>query len=299
MNILVTGGLGFIGSHLVSELIKNHHRVTVLDIQKPQNNNVEWIKSNILDLETFKKNLKNVDIVYHFAAIADASLSERNPLQTIKVNVEGTANILEACRINNIKRFIYASSIWVYSASKEYNVDENTLLSTNTKHIYTSSKLIGESLCYNYHDLYGLNFTILRLSVPYGINGTFNVIPIFIKKTLNNEPLIVRGTGEQKRQYIYIDDLCSGCVTVLRNIARNQIYNLAGEELTSINDIVEIIKKQIPNVNVKRVPIRLGEIDNKKISIQKIKGLGWKEKTKLEEGIIKTIEQWKTKENVK
>ena len=299
MNIAVTGGSGFIGSHLVSELIKNHHRVTVLDIQKPQNCSVEWIKADILDLEVLKKELKNVDIVYHFAAIADASLSERNPIQTIKVNVEGTANILEACRINNIKRIIYASSIWVYSASKEYNVDENTLLSSNTKHIYTSSKLIGESLCYNYHDLYGLNFTILRLSVPYGINGTFNVIPIFIKKTLSNEPLIVRGTGEQKRQYIYIDDLCSGCVTVLRNIARNQIYNLAGEELTSINDIVEIIKKQIPNVNVKRVPIRLGEIDNKNISIQKIRGLGWREKTKIEEGIKKTIEQCKTNENVK
>jgi len=290
MNIGVTGGSGFIGRYLVSNLLKDKHNVFVLDTQKPSDDNAKWIKVDILDLDRLKKRMSDLDVVYHLAAIADATFAANNPLLTIKVNVEGTANILEACRKNEVKRIIYASTIWIYNASEEFNVDENTLLSTNSKHIYTTSKLFGEFLCHDYHDFYGLNFTILRFGIPYGPGGKFNVIPVFIKKALLGETLTIRGTGEQRRQFIYVDDLASGCVSALKSIAENQVYNLAGNRLISVNEIVETIKKYIDNVKVERVPERLGELGDKKVSTEKAKReLGWEERTDFEEGIAKTI----------
>lgn len=290
MNIGVTGGSGFIGRHLVSNLLKDRHDVFVLDTEKPPDNNAKWINTDILDSEKLKESMSDLDVVYHLAAIADASFAANNPIQTIKVNVEGTANVLEACRINEVKRIIYASTIWVYNACEEFNVDENTLLSTNTRHIYTTSKLFGEFLCHDYHDFYGLDFTILRFGIPYGPGGKFNVIPIFIKKALLGETLTIRGTGEQRRQFIYVDDLASGCISALKSIAENHAYNLAGKRLISVNEIVETIKNCIDNVKIERVPERLGELGDKKVSTEKAKReLDWEERTKFEEGIEKTI----------
>lgn len=298
MNIGVTGGSGFIGQHLVSNLLKNKHNVFVIDTQKPQDNNAKWMKADILNLEQLKAGMSELEAVYHLAAIADATFAAENPLQTIKVNVEGTANILEACRMNGVKRIIYASTIWVYNACEEFNVEENTLLSTNTKHIYTTSKLFGEFLCHDYHDFYGLDFTILRFGIPYGPGGRFNVIPVFIKKALLGETLTIRGTGEQRRQFIYVDDLASGCVSALKNIAENQVYNLAGNRLISVNEIVETIKNCIDKVKIERVPERLGELGDKKVSMEKAKReLGWEERTDFEEGLEKTINWYRNELN--
>lgn len=293
--IIVSGGSGFIGYHLVRKLLERGYDAIVLDKQKPPNEDVKWIKADILKLDELIKCMGGVDVVYHFAAIADATFAAENPLLTIEVNVEGTANVLEACRKSKVKRIIYASTIWVYNASKECNADENTLLSTRTKHVYTTSKLFGEFLCQDYHDHYGLNFTILRFGIPYGPGGRFNVIPIFIKKALLGESLTIRGTGEQKRQFIYVKDLALGCVSALKEVAENQIYNLPGPQMVSVNEIAETIKKFILGVKIVKVPERRGELGDKYISAVKAeRELGWKATTSLDEGIRKTIEWYKS-----
>ncbi|MEM2842020.1 MAG: NAD-dependent epimerase/dehydratase family protein [Thermoproteota archaeon] len=293
--IIVTGGSGFIGHHLVKKLLEHGYDVFVLDKQKPTNEDVKWVEADILKLGELVKCMSGVDVVYHLAAIADATFAAENPLLTIKINVEGTANVLEACRRGEVKRVIYASTIWIYNASEKCNVDENTPLSTRTKHVYTTSKLLGEFLCQDYHDHYGLNFTILRFGIPYGPGGRFNVIPIFIKKALLGEPLTIRGTGEQKRQFVYVEDLALGCIGALKKVAENQIYNLVGSQMFSVNEIVETIKKFIPNVEIVKVPERRGELSDKYVSAFKAeKELGWKATTSLDEGIRKTIEWYKS-----
>lgn len=297
--IVVTGGSGFVGHYLTRKFLERGYDVTVLDKQKPSDKDAEWNSVDILNLDELVECLNGVDVVYHLAAIADASFAARNPLLTVKINVEGTANVLEACRINKVKRLMYASTIWVYNASKEYKVDEYTLLTTNTKHVYTTSKLFGEFLCQDYHDHSGLNFTILRFGIPYGPGGRFNLIPVFVKKALLGEPLTIRGTGEQKRQFIYVEDLALGCLSALKKVGINQVYNLPGTKMVSVNEIAETIKKLIPNVKIVIVPERLGELDDKYISpVKAERELGWKAATSLEEGMRRTIKWYKRALNV-
>lgn len=297
--ILVTGGSGFIGRHVVRRLFERGYDVIVLDKQKPPNEDIKWVKADILKLDELIKCMRGVDIVYHLAAVADATFATENPLLTIKVNVDGTINVLEACRRSKVKRIIYASTIWVYNASKEHIAYENTLLSTHTKHIYTTSKLFGDLLCQDYHDHYGLDFTILRFGIPYGPGGRFNVIPVFVKKALLGEPLTIRGTGEQKRQFVYVEDLALGCVSAIKEVANNQIYNLPGPQMVSVNEIAETIKKLIPSVKVVKVLERKGELGDKYISAVKAeRELGWKATTSLDEGMRKTIEWYKNALNV-
>jgi len=298
MKILVTGGSGFIGSHLVDKLIEKKHEVIVLDLKRPTNNKAKWVKVDILDLNVLIKTLKqlNVDIVYHLAAIADANIAYKNPILAVKVNIEGTANVLEACRQSNVSRVIYASTIWVYNASLEEKVDEDVLLTTETKHIYTTTKLFGEFLCHDYKYLYGLDYTILRFGIPYGPRGRFNVVSIFIKRALMNQPLIIRGSGEQKRQFIYVEDLALGCVKALKRVAVNKTYNLVGPKMISVNEIVQIIKKYIPNIKVMRTAERKGELGYKYVSSKKAETeLNWRPKVDIDEGIRRTIRWYRAK----
>src|SRR3989338_4831066 len=144
--------------------------------------------------------------------------------------MSGTINVLESARKASIKRIVYGSTTWVYSESIQNNVDETTPLHAPS-HFYTATKLAGEYYCQSYSRLYGLEVTILRYGIPYGPRARDGaVIPIFVKRAFNGEPLTIAGDGSQYRKFVYVEDLAEGNVLALKSIAKNKIYNLDGTE---------------------------------------------------------------------
>ena len=294
MKVGVTGGSGFIGAHLATGLVARGHETYILDKVPSSVEGARWCSVDLLDYGSLEEKVKGLDLLYHLAAIADASYSNENPVETMRVNAEGTVNVLEACRRCGVGRVVYASTIWVYNTSEDDNVDEETRLSTRTRHIYTTSKLVGEFLCNDYHDQYGLNFTILRFGIPYGPGGRFNVVPVFIKAALQNQAITIRGTGEQRRPFIYVSDLAEGCLAASSEIAKNRTYNISGSRMISVNEVVELLSKQVRDLKVVRVPERSGEIRDKLVSISRAeKELSWKPRIAFEEGFKLTFDWYR------
>ena len=228
-NILVTGGSGFIGSHIVDSLIKRKYKVTILDLYPPKINNVRFVKGSILNKNAVKLALKNNNTVFHLAAVSDINKVKGIPVKTIETNILGTAYLLEAARKAKIDRFIFAGS--VYSYAKAGN-------------IYTSSKTASESIIKNYHLLYGQKFTILRFATAYGPrNREVDAISIFVKKALKNSDLIIHGNGKQKRNFIYVEDLAAGAMLALSKKTKNKIITLASKENITIVNLAKTIIK--------------------------------------------------------
>lgn len=294
MNVGVIGGSGFIGSHVVDKLIEHGHEVTVFDIMKPHRNDVRHIYIDITDLSKTTVALTgDSDAVYLLAAMADVNDVYKNPVEAGVVNIIGVANVLEAARRNEIDRVILASTVWVYGLSSETEVDESTPLHIEkADHVYTSSKIAAELYCHSYKKLYGQNFTILRYGIPYGPRargGT--VVAIFVRKALNGEPLTIFGDGSQYRNFIYVEDLAEGNVAALKDVAKNQTYNLEGMRPITVKEVAETVKKLIGDVEIEYKEERPGDFEGKRVSAEKAKiELGWVPKVDFEEGVRRYIE---------
>ena len=296
MKILVTGGNGFIGRHLIDRLEKSNHDVASYDITKAFKNTVNRIEADILDSKELDKATKDIDVVYHLAAVSDVNNAFKDPTTCVKINNIGTLNVLEAARKNNVKRVIFASTVWVYSTSKETRVDENSSINiASSNHIYTSTKIAGELFCHNYNKLYGQDFTILRYGIPYGPGAREALaIPLFIKKALNKEGITIFGDGSQYRNFLWIEDLAEGNILALKDIAKNQTYNLAGEKPIKIHEVASIIKTILGDVEIRHEESRKADFKGKTVSSEKAKSdLGWEAKTSFTEGISKYIEWYK------
>lgn len=294
--ILVTGGSGFIGSHVVDKLIDEGHGVRVFDIVKPHREDVNFFRGDMLNLDDLKKAMNGIDYVYHLAAVSNVNVAHKDPITCVRINSEGTAKVLEAARKASVKRCILASTTWVYDGFDKLNVDEETPLYA-PKHIYTSTKIAQEHIFQNYYHMYGLPYTILRYGIPYGPRsrkGT--VMPIFVEKALKGEPLTIFGKGDQFRTFLYVEDLAKGNVAALKDIAENKIYNLAGNERISILQIAETIKKILKNdVKTEFLPERKGDFPGKLVSIEKSRiELGWEPKVPFEGGLRRYIEWYKS-----
>lgn len=173
MRILVTGGSGFIGSHIVDKLIDSGHSIRVLDIKSPHRNDVEFIKGGITSKTDITKAVDNVEVIYHIATFSNINLVKESPVMTIESNIMGTAYLLDEARKRNIRRFLFASSVYVH--------DEKG-------HLYTTSKLASEMLCKNYYTLYSLPYTILRYGTAYGRRSrAADVISIFVERALKKQ----------------------------------------------------------------------------------------------------------------
>lgn len=296
MKALVTGGSGFIGSHVVDKLREKGIEVRVFDMLMPAfRKDIEFYQGSLLNLDELRMSLVGVDVIFHLAAVADVKDVFREPHYSEEINVRGTLNVLEAARLNGlIKRVVYGSTTWVYSDTKEKNIDENTPLSSPS-HLYTATKLAGEYYCHAYSKLYNLDITILRYGIPYGPRAREGaVIPIFVKKALNGEPLTIAGDGSQYRKFVYVEDLAEGNILALQSIAKNKIYNLEGNESISIKQIAENIKKILKDVKIEYIPNRPGDFSGKEISNRKAKEeISWEPRTKFEEGLARYIEWYK------
>ena len=299
MKALVTGGSGFIGSHVVDKLKDKGVDVRVYDMVMPDfRKDIEFYQGSLLEIDSLRMALNGIDVVFHLGAVADVKDVYQEPHYSEAINVRGTLNVLEASRINGaIKRVIYGSTVWVYSEADEQNVDEKTPLHS-PPHLYTATKLAGEYYCNAYNKLYNLDMTILRYGVPYGPRARDGaVIPIFVKRAIKGEPLTIAGDGLQHRKFIYVEDLAEGNVLSLQSIAKNKIYNLDGAEKISIKQIAETIKKVIGDVKIDYIPERPGDFSGKEISSKLAKQeLGWEPRVGFEEGLERYIDWYKKRE---
>jgi len=289
---VVTGGNGYIGSHVVDVLRKANYDVKVLDIVG------ECINVDICNLssllEIFEQ--EKPDYVYHIAAIANARTALENPIKAVEININGTANILEASRQNNVKRVILASTCWVANAMASGIIDETTpFLAEGSGHIYTTTKIASEYLAKDYQKLYGLPFTILRYGIPYGSRmWTGLVLRNFLDRAFSKQPLTIFGDGSASRKFVFVEDLAQAHVLALQDIAINQVYNLEGMRFVTLKELAELVSKLVGEVDIiyQEDSSRRGELDNSRKIISANKAyieLGWQPQIDLEEGVRRTI----------
>ncbi len=252
--VLVTGGAGFIGSHLVDRLIKEGFGVTVLDnlsTGKMENlrghlesGSVRLVKADILDREAVKQALKDAEAVFHLAAITSVPYSIKHPDVTRKVNVEGTRILLDACLGGNAERFIYVSSCAVYGEPEYLPIDERHPARPVSP--YAESKLEAERLCREFQKAYGLKTTIVRPFNVYGPRmkgGRYGgVIARFIERLRLNKPPIIYGDGTQTRDFVHVWDIINALMLTLNNQkAIGEIFNVASGVATSIGQLAKLV----------------------------------------------------------
>lgn len=313
--IFITGGAGFIGTALIKRLINNNeiviydnfHRNALRNTNLEKHPNIKVIKGDVLELERLKKSIKGADIVIHMAAIAGIDTVIKNPVKTVKVNMIGTYNVLEAVMsLNKIERFIDFSTSEVFGsyAYKSEEKDSTNLQPVGeARWVYATSKLAGEHFTYGYHKEFGLPTISLR---PFNIYGPGQVgegaIHVFIRRVIDNQTIEIHGDGDQIRSWCYIDDMIEAiflCLT--RERAIGEVFNIGNPRGTiTILSLAEKIK-YLANSKSKivHVPKSYVDVELRIPSIEKArKILGFEPKIDLDEGIKRTIEWYRGRVNV-
>jgi UDP-glucose 4-epimerase len=246
---------------------------------------VDTVIGDLLDQETLRVAMEDCEAVVHLAAYADVGIVAEEPMNAEEVNSRGTLAVLEAARATRT-RVVYGSTVWVYGGSGDGLIDEDAPLGL-PDHLYTASKLAGEMYCTSYAELYDVRCTILRFGIPYGPRARpAAVIPIFVSKALEGEPLTIAGDGLQTRRFVYVDDLAEGVVAGLVHGADNRVYNLAGEETVTIRELAEIVSDLIEGTEIVHTPGRNGDFGGAVISNERAaEELGWRACTPLREGV--------------
>lgn len=298
--VVVTGGSGFIGSHVVDVLVEAGHEVTVIDHRmRPHRADVGFEDVDLMDLSSILSATKGAEHIFHLAAVSNVNYAYKYPVYTTALNVVGTANVMEAARLNGAQRVYLASTVWVYNGSPNgapngRGLDESIpFYLDGAGHIYTSTKMASEMICHNYSQLYNVPFTVLRYGIPYGPRMREELlIPIFIKKALSNVPLTVSGKGEQYRNFVYIRDMAEAHVLAMQDIAKNQTYNLEGNRKVTVLEVAEGIRKAIgDHVKIDFVPARPGDFGGKDVTAEKARReLGWSPTVSFEDGLRTTVE---------
>jgi len=302
MSVLVTGGAGFIGSHLVERLLKEDYNVVVLDDLSSgktenldlKNRSLLFVKGNICDRELVKKAVKDVEVVFHLAALVDVPFSVKNPLLVNQVNVCGSLNILEESVKNSIEKFIYASSCAVYGEPQYLPINEEH--PTNPLSPYAVSKLTVEKYCQVFHKLYGLKTVSLRLFNVYGPRQESEfysgVISQFIRRLRSGKPPIIFGDGLQTRDFVYVLDVVDAFYKAMNSKQCTGEINIGSGKETSIKELAEILigKFGLKNVEPIYVEPRGGDVKRSWANIEKAKHkLGYKPNFTLRNGLGKLL----------
>jgi len=301
--ILITGGCGFLGSHLVEKLVKLKHNIIIIDNLsngkisniKSCINKIKFIKTDISKNGRWKKYFNKIDIVIHLAAIADIVPSINNPSKYFDVNVKGTLNILENSREYKVKKIIYAASSSSYGIPKNYPTDE--LENLNPEYPYALTKKLGEDIVMHWGKIYNLNVTSLRFFNIYGerarTSGSYGAMfGIFLAQKLNKKPYTIVGNGKQKRDFTYVADVVDALIKSTKLKKRNQIINIGSGRCYSVNYIAKLLGgKKI------YIPKRPGEPEITWGKIHKAKRLlNWRPKVGIEQGVNKLLDNihlWK------
>ncbi len=303
MKSIVTGGAGFIGSHLVDELIKENHEVTVLDdFSTGRLKNLDHIKDkiNVVECDLSKKgkwsnNLQGADNIFHLSALADIVPSIQKPENYFQANVIGTFNIMEEARKHKVKKLIYSASSSCYGIPKIFPTNEESAI--DPKYPYALTKYMGENIVMHWSKLYDLNAISLRFFNVYGTrsrtSGTYGaVFGVFLAQKLSGVPFTVVGDGNQTRDFTYVTDAVKAIIMASKSNVKNKIYNVGSGNHVSVNYLIKLLdgKKVF-------IPKRPGEPDCTFADITKIQNeLNWKPQVSIEEGVkkvLKEIDYWK------
>ena len=278
--ILILGSSGFLGTHLVEALYGNND-VIQFDLKPPNEDlkKIKYFEGSILDKSLVSKAMKNIEIVYHFAAMTDIDIVNNNPAQAIEINIAGTTNILECCVEQDIDRFIFSSSVYVYS---------------NYGGVYKSTKQACELLIEDYKKMYGLSYSILQLGSVYGPGAErTNLITRLIHEAITKSEMIHFGTGDEIRQYIYVKDVIKQAIKILDVSYKDKKIILIGHEKIRINQLMnEILSlmdskiKKTYKLNNYRIHYKSSPFDKNTNNAIK---LNFQNYTKLKLGLSETI----------
>ncbi len=310
MEILITGGAGFIGSHVADRFLRDGHSVRVLDNFDPYyspglkrqnvqanegNENYKLIEGDVRDRETVKNAVKGADLIIHEAAQAGVRASVENPEKTISVNMDGTVNILSAAKDAGIKKIVFASSSSVYGKVHYLPFDEKH--PTEPISPYGVTKVAGEGLCRVYSELYGMEIPMLRYFTVYGPRVRPDLaINAFFRKAMKNGPLEIFGDGSKTRDFTYIDDIVEGTMLAVEK-GKTAPYNLGGGNRISVKELAEkIISISGSSSEIVYSEDQRGDVIDTMSNPEKAKReLGWEPKTKIEDGLKKYYE-WLTQQ---
>jgi nucleoside-diphosphate-sugar epimerase len=303
--ILVTGGAGFIGSHIVDRLLDEGFNVRVFDnlstgdkknlVQHKSKGNLQFIEGDIRNFDLVKKAVKGVDAIFHEAALVSVTRSVEDPLLANEVNVTGTLNLLKACVDAKVKRFVFASSCAVYGSSKTLPNHENLMPMPLSP--YAVSKLAAENYVKVFHVVYGLETVILRYFNVYGPRQKYGpysgVISIFVKRLLDGRPLTIYGDGKQSRDFVNVKDVVeANMLALLKQNAVGEVINISAGEAITINALINSLQKIIDKTDFELfyTETRLGDIKNSFADIKKAKKiLGYIPKVSISEGLVNLV----------
>ncbi|WP_287589147.1 NAD-dependent epimerase/dehydratase family protein [Candidatus Borrarchaeum sp.] len=293
MLILITGGAGFIGSHLASELLKKGYSVRIIDnlyTGKRENvpKNAEFIFGDIRKINDLKDLLKDVECIFHHAAHVSVPESVRNPILDFDINVNGTFFLLEDARKHEVEKFIFASSAAIYGTTGE-KIPET--FEKNPKNPYGLNKLIAEKYCQHYYRLYGLKTNILRYFNVYGPKKRGNAVDVFIRNALAQSPLKINGDGTQFRDFVHVSDVVGATISCFLSDIHGEIYNVGTGIATKVIDLAEkIIKATGTSSKILFESPRPGDIKGITSDIKKIqRELSFVPQYSIEKGLLETL----------
>ena len=305
--VVVTGGAGFIGSNLATALAKDDNNVIVIDdlstghfknIQDLADiNKIEFIKGSITDLDLLQKTFKDVDYVFHQAAVPSVPRSIKDPITTNYANINGTLNVLIAAKDNGVKKVVYASSSSTYGDTPKLPKTEDMKQCPLSP--YAVSKLTGEYYCEVFTGVYGLPTVCLRYFNVYGprqdpLGDYAAVVPKFINRILNEKPPVIYGDGEQTRDFTFVKDVVNANILAVKNKATG-VFNISSSKRITINELANLIMKIIgKNLTSVYTDPRPGDIMHSLADISKAKEkLGYIPKFDLTKGLKETVEWFK------
>lgn len=300
---VVTGGAGFIGSHITEELVKRGFQVTVIDnLSTGKLSNIEWILSgknaelvqgSIVNLALLRKLFSGVDYVFHQAAIPSVPRSIKNPKMSHNANITGTLNVLLAARDKGVKKVVYASSSSVYGDTPSLPKVED--MTPNPQSPYAVTKLTGEYYCKVFNKIYGLNTVCLRYFNVYGPRQDPNspyaaVIPLFFRNAMEGQSPVIFGDGEQSRDFTFVKDVAEANIQAAESNATG-VFNIGNSRRITINHLVQLIIGLAGNKNVQPVyqDPRPGDIRHSLADITRAKAFGYNPRYSLEEGLKEVI----------
>ena len=308
--VLITGGAGFIGSHLVEGLLWEGASVGVIDdfstgakSNLPTSEGLDVYEGDIRNLDFVRSVVHQYDAVLHEAARVSVPRSVEDPLTTDMVNTTGTLNMLVASKDARLERFVYASSSSVYGDTP--TLPKSELMPPNPFSPYAVSKLAGENYCRTFGELYGLKTVCLRYFNVYGPRqkaGAYSgVIPAFVKRALDKEPLLINGDGTQTRDFTYVKDVVQANLLCLKkDLKGGEVYNVGSHQRTSLNDLANLIRKLTGTGIIEPVhgPPRPGDIAHSYADITKISSeLGYAPAYGIESGLASVIDWSKSGNN--
>jgi UDP-glucose 4-epimerase len=295
MKCLVTGGSGFIGGHLTDQLVNDGHDVIVIDNESAEtSDNFYWRddtenhKVDILDYENLEPLFKNVDWVFHMAAESRVMTATENPRRAVEVNSSGTCNVLQAARVNNVKRLMYSSTSAAYGLTEIVPQDEKVEL--DCLNPYSTSKVCGEEICKMYTKLFGLDTIIFRYFNVYGerapTRGQYApVVGRFLKQVEEGKPITIVGDGEQRRDMIHVSDIVQANLAAAKTEkteAFGQIFNIGTGVNYSVNQMAELIGGETTNLDPRPGEARVTLSDSSKAK----ELLDWQSKVNFKEWVI-------------